>query len=187
MKKKLLTTLSAMALLGLVGCGTKDIENNDSSNQMISSTGGGEGSAQSIDGPGLTDEEFATMKQTYGKITSVIGNEIEVSIANNPFLNSEEGEEELPEGGMVAMETTDSIAAAPAGEGEISGDILMNENKLELEYTGETESYTIPTGTIIFSMNGQGTINDLKEGSVVSISIVGDEGAEKVYSIDILE
>lgn len=168
MKKILLTTLSSMALLGLVGCGTQDIKNNDLSNQMLSSNEG-EGLAQSIDGLGLTDEEFKTMKQIYGEITSVIGNEIEVIIANDPFLTSEEeGDEEVSEGGAVITPVIES-------------DLPM------LEYTGEKKSYIIPTGTVIFSLNGQGSINDLKEGSVVSISIFGDEGAEKIYSIDILE
>ena len=121
-----------------------------------------------------------------------------MSLAKNPFELSEEelealeGEIEL-EGGMEigqAVTVTDSIASMPSDvEGGNFSLLIGEQEPLELEYTGETKSFTIPTGTTILNYltGGEGSINDIKEGSVIAIAMDGEEDNQKVFAVDIME
>ena len=182
MKKIVMTTVSTMVLVGLVGCGS----NIPTDKETVISPGDNE------------TADFQNVTQVYGKVKSIIGNEIEVSLAKNPFELSEEelealeGEIEL-EGGMEigqAVTVTDSIAAMPSDvEGGNFSLLIGEQEPLELEYTGETKSFTIPTGTTILNYltGGEGSINDIKEGSVIAIAMDGEEDNQKVFAVDIME
>lgn len=195
MKKTVLTTLSIISLTGLVGCNTNTPNGDEIPKQEVSVEGNENNlTSENIE---VTENDFQSMSQVYGKIKSVVGNEIEVSLAKNPFeFEDEAGEENgIGDGELSAsVIVTESIAVSPAVESE-GGDLTFGivgmdgQEPLELEYTGETKSFTIPTGTRIlnFLTGGEGTFSDLKEGSVISITTTGDEGSEKIFSLDILE
>ncbi|EGC91819.1 MULTISPECIES: hypothetical protein [Turicibacter] len=192
MKKIVMTTVSAMVLVGLVGCGFNIPTDKETPKQEVA----GEGTTVSSGENETAD--FQNVTQVYGKVKSIIGNEIEVSLAKNPFELSEEelealeGEIEL-EGGMEigqAVTVTDSIAAMPSdGEGGNFSLLIGEQEPLELGYTGETKSFTIPTGTTILNYltGGEGSINDIKEGSVIAIAMDGEEDNQKVFAVDIME
>ena len=186
MKKIVMTTVSAMVLVGLVGCGFNIPTDKETPKQEVA----GEGTTVSSGENETAD--FQNVTQVYGKVKSIIGNEIEVSLAKNPFELSEEELEAL-EGGMEigqAVTVTDSIAAMPSdGEGGNFSLLIGEQEPLELEYTGETKSFTIPTGTTILNYltGGEGSINDIKEGSVIAIAMDGEEDNQKVFAVDIME
>ena len=152
MKKLLSITLSILMALFITGCGSKEKEapiNNDSGNSNITN----------IEGYELY----------YGKVSSVAGNEIEVSIAKDPYENLEgqgsQNKDEMADGSMSM--TTSSEAALTDGNNEDQGGA---KERIEMEYTGETKSFTIPAGAeIIEGLGQQGKISSLKKGSVIMI------------------
>ena len=137
MKKFLSITLSILMTFFITGCGSKQKEapmNNDPENSNITN---------------MEDYELY-----YGKISSVAGNEIEVSIAKDPYENLE---------GQDSQNNDDMI----------DGSMAMTtsaKDRIEMEYTGETKSFTIPAGAKITEGLGQeGKISSLKKGSVIMI------------------
>lgn len=188
MKKTVMTMISAIVLGGLVGCGANTPTNNETLNQDISAGGdttGVSGETETVD--------FQNVTQLYGKVKSVIGNEIELSLAKNPFELSEEELEGGIEGSVEigqAITVTESAMAIPAEGGDMQNDLVLGDQEpLELEYTGETQSFIIPTGVSILNYltGGKGSIDDIKEGSVISIVMNGEEDEQKIFAIDIME
>ena len=110
----------------------------------------------------------------FGKISAIMGNEFEVSIANDPFEGVEEtvGETDDEEGAQASMSTPASDGVAPEGED------YGAEDRIELEYTGETKTFTIPAGVEICKSNGEEVkLPSVKKGEVISIKINKKTGA----------
>lgn len=152
MKKFLSITLSILMTFFITGCGSKQKEapmNNDPENSNITN---------------MEDYELY-----YWKISSVAGNEIEVSIAKDPYENLEgqdsQNNDDMIDGSMAM--TTSSEATLADGNNEDQGGA---KDRIEMEYTGETKSFTIPAGAKITEGLGQeGKISSLKKGSVIMI------------------
>lgn len=150
MKKFLSITLSILMTFFITGCGSKQKEapiNNDPENSNITN---------------MEDYELY-----YGKISSVAGNEIEVSIAKDPYENLE-GQDSQNNDDM----TDGSMAMTMSGEATLDDGSNQGgaEERIEMEYTGETKSFTIPAGAKITEGLGQeGKISSLKKGSVIMI------------------
>lgn len=150
MKKFLSITLSILMTFFITGCGSKQKEaptNNDPENSNITN---------------MEDYELY-----YGKISSVAGNEIEVSIAKDPYENLE-GQDSQNNDDM----TDGSMAMTMSGEAILDDGSNQDgaEERIEMEYTGETKSFTIPAGAKITEGLGQeGKISSLKKGSVIMI------------------
>ena len=145
MKKIVMTTVSAMVLVGLVGCGFNIPTDKETPKQEVA----GEGTTVSSGENETAD--FQNVTQVYGKVKSII----------------------MPSD----------------GEGGNFSLLIGEQEPLELEYTGETKSFTIPTGTTILNYltGGEGSINDIKEGSVIAIAMDGEEDNQKVFAVDIME
>ena len=150
MKKFLSITLSILMTFFITGCGSKQKEaptNNDPENSNITN---------------MEDYELY-----YGKISSVEGNEIEVSIAKDPYENLEgqdsQNNDDMTDGSMAMTMSGEAILDDGSNQGGA-------EERIEMEYTGETKSFTIPAGAKITEGLGQeGKISSLKKGSVIMI------------------
>lgn len=150
MKKFLSITLSILMTFFITGCGSKQKEaptNNDPENSNITN---------------MEDYELY-----YGKISSVAGNEIEVSIAKDPYENLEgqdsQNNDDMTDGSMAMTMSGEAILDDGSNQGGA-------EERIEMEYTGETKSFTIPAGAKITEGLGQeGKISSLKKGSVIMI------------------
>lgn len=152
MKKFLSITLSILMALFITGCGSKQKDapiNNDAGNNNITN---------------MEDYELY-----YGKISSVAGNEIEVSIAKDPYEDLEgqdsQNKDEMEDDSMSA--TMSSESTPDDGNNQDQGGA---KERIEMEYTGETKSFTILAGAeIIEGLGQQGKISSLKKGSVIMI------------------
>ncbi len=142
----------------------------------------------------------------FGKVKNIVGNEIELELANPPFemgepdAGTEEGasiamtpattvmvdEEALPEGadsdgdGEITISVADGDGSVNVVDGASGG------NKMELNYTGETKSVIIPTGIDIMSvLTGKSAkLEDIKKGSVLLLT-VDDAQAERMNAQNI--
>ena len=194
MKKTILTLMIAIVMVMAIGC-SKDTESEAPDETAAASERQVSGFETSI----------------FGKVKSIVGNEIELEIAEPPFdvdasvsgdsgsteFTTEEfiwdGEGELPEGledggeGEVEAESKSGVVIAVSGEdGQtqiIGGD---DGQKMDLTYTGETKSIIIPAGTEILNLiGGTGLLEDIKKGSVLMIGI-DDETASEPKALNIL-
>lgn len=164
MKKFLVIALSALMITTVVGCSSKD------------------GEIKSEAGNGVEENvEYDKMKH-FGKVKNVVGNEMELEIANMDVLGMPEGGEEPAEGESTPAATM--TEPMPAGSEEaVSGD--ANKEKMDMEYTGEVENITIPGGVTIMDLRTgkEGKISDIKDGTVIFVYTK----SESISKIEILE
>ncbi len=193
MKKTVLTTLSAVLLAGLVGCSSGAETNKNS-------TPSGESNQNQTEQVTENNESNETgmtqVTEVYGKVKKVVGNEIQLSVAKNPYENTEgesDSDNETSEG--VPAEMADAIQFAPGTDQAIidayghKEGVIAASKGMDLEYTGEEQSYTIPTGVSVMNevTLAEGSMNDIKEGSVIALSISGTGNSQKIEMINILE
>ena len=108
----------------------------------------------------------------YGKITEITGNEIKAAIAKKP-AEDENGKEELK--GEV-MTPNENDMPMIGGEGI--------ENPMDnLEFTGETRTFTIPAGVKITNSRQEINLSSLKKGDIISI-VTDTENPDTVVSVD---
>lgn len=111
------------------------------------------------------EETLVTMdcEYLYGKVTNIVGNEIELALAEMPDMDAPATDEsqgnaaDIPDGPIAAAPAQPVDPAAGGGE--------------NLEYTGETMSFTLPAGVKFYSMGQETTQSALKKGSLVSIVV----------------
>lgn len=178
MKKPVLLVLSIALALGVTAC----------------SSGERKGSDVSKNEPKQEMEKEKDVKKEkqyiYGKVKIIVGNEIEFELAKDPEKDivALEKKDEIPKG-------KDEIPAIPAikvnpEDSKVSvGDIEENKPLVELEFTGEGKTITIPTGTIINILterSGEG-LSAIKEGTYLKIE-VDDNKSENptVLSVDVI-
>ena len=157
----------------------------------------------------VTEGEAATI--LFGKVKSIVGNEIEIEVAEQPFdaESAESGEagdsssseyreftyevsegEELPEG-LEGLEgesssSTATVIAVEGSDGEMKIIGGGSEEKMELNYTGESKNIIIPAGTEIANLiGGSSTLEDIKKGSVLMLGI-DDENAETPKAMNVI-
>lgn len=202
-KKCLALGLSVLAIMAMVGCSSNDTPANSSKDNNISK----ENNSQEESNKNEDSDE-----RTYlGKVKKIVGNEIEIELAKDQevsgngsklpegvqFQESIGGDSgSIPEGsqsltgGSGEVISQDSISIDSSEEGEVFqlGDPGDNE-KLELEYTGETIKITIPTGANIFDMRSgsDSKLSAIKTNSIIKVFAKGTEEAPIVQSVDIVE
>lgn len=207
MKKYLTLGLSVIAIVGMIGCSANNTSK-DSESQNTNISKDNESKDES-------KENEKTEETTYlGKIKNIVGNEIEIELAKNQDINPKGSN--LPEGvqfqssvgeGLdsdsggipltgdgaigdgIEVITQDSVSM-DLGEGEVfelkeQGD----DEKLDLEYTGETIKITIPTGAKIFDMRSgsDSKLSAIKVNSIIKIFANGTKEDISVKSVDIVE
>ena len=161
MKKICAVVLCGMMTLSLVACSTEPDKQPESS------------------GASSQSEMSTKTTMTYGKVSSVTGNEIEFSLAKDPFGGDEvESSSGTEGGGMAAATLTEAVEGGDGAAQEAP--------KMDLEYTGESESYTIPAGVKIIGINGnEEQLSAIKKGSVLAIT--KDDATGAVTTINIFE
>jgi len=121
------------------------------------------------------DMDFENMEMIFGKVQSIVGNEITIALGTLPGgdSNDENGDDE------TGPRTVQSFAMGEApgvGDGptfNIGGRVMRpgQENDIELEYTGETMTLLIPASAEIHSAIGSATLDAINKGSVVNIEL----------------
>lgn len=118
-------------------------------------------------------------QSVFGKVESITGNKLVLLLAKFPDYSGagNESSPDTPAGQEVPAATmTPAIAGGAVGE---SGG-------MELEYTGETITVTIPAGAFIQKDNKRVSMADIKNGSVINLTIDNMEDL-KVSSVEIWE
>ncbi len=203
MKKYLALGLSVLTIMAMVGCSSNDTHANSSQDNNISK---GNNSQEENKGNEGSEE------RTYlGKVKKIVGNEIEIELAKDQDVSGNgsklpdgvrfqesiggdsgsipEGSQSLTEGSGEAI-SQDSISIDPSEGGEVFQLRDPGDNeKLELEYTGETIKITIPTGANIFDMRSgsDSKLSAIKTNSIIKVFAKGTKEALIVQSIDIVE
>ena len=157
MKKLMTLVLIATLALSLAACGAKGAGNQ----------GGMSGSQDASDQFALAGDE----NSIYGKITNITGNEIEIAVAEKPTDDDSSGDE---------------LSGTPMTPNENDSPIVADEiedTTNDLEYTGDSKTFTIPAGVKITSMGEEINLSSLKKGDVVSIS-VDPEDPDTVVAVD---
>lgn len=203
MKKYLALGLSVLTIMAMVGCLSNDTPANSSQDNNTSEVNNSQDENKGNEG---------SEERTYlGKVKKIVGNEIEIELAKDQDVSGNssklpegvqfqesiggdsgsipEGSQSLTEGSGEAI-SQDSISIDPSEGGEVLqlGDPGDNE-KLELEYTGETIKITIPTGANIFDMRSgsDSKLSAIKTNSIIKVFAKGTKEAPIVQSVDIVE
>lgn len=203
MKKCLALGLSVLSIMAMVGCSSNDTPKNNSQHNNTSEVNNSQEANKENEG---------SEERTYlGKVKKIVGNEIEIELAKDQDVSGQgsklpegvqfqesiggdsgsipEGSKSLTEGSGEAI-SQDSISIDPSEGGEVFqlGDSGDNE-KLELEYTGETIKITIPTGANIFDMRSgsDSKLSAIKTNSIIKVFAKGTKESPMVQSVDIVE
>lgn len=211
MKKILMVTLAALLLLSLAACAAPATPDDASAAPSEAADAPSEGASASADG---SVDEPQPAETLFGKVKSLVGNELTLDLAKQPEGSGAPGEggsyeDSIQSEGGVAVQApsisvTEKADAGDAAGGEAGGDgdvkvgyhavdgsgnvtIVNPDNmpKIDLEYTGETKELTIPAGLQIFDMMGKEVkMADLKEGNVLMI-MQNEDGS--IASIAVME
>lgn len=151
MKKIITIALVGVLALSMTAC-TKKAPEND---QII---GGNPSNSNSID--------YANVTSHYGKVSAIAGNELTFDLANLPGAG--DAPTSMPEGEDGMMSAVTMTPATPAGEA--GTDSAGAENRIEVEYTGESKDFVIPAGLEIKDSSGAvKQLSDIKKGTVLNI------------------
>lgn len=198
MKKMIAIVLMLTLAISIVGCGVQSA-----------------GKPAQTGNPASQESQSPTAKQSsyFGKISEMVGNELSLTLAREPeggieeyLKNSQEGDGNSQmaggEGVEIPMDSEDSKDGAagniggdgPQNLGE-DGNVAVGEVKpedivtLDLEYTGEKVTLSIPAGIKIHDLRtGEDSkLSVIKKGSI--IKAYGEEvnGKIVVSRIDIVE
>ena len=186
MKKVLTIVLCVIMSVSIIGCSSK--KNNPPKEQLndVESNAGNSEKSNSI--------------IYFGKVKSIVGNEIELELAENQDNSNEEGGNSKVEStdelgpGASREDAASDVGASGGSEGDGSdGDGLSLEvddsNKLELKYTGESEKLIIPTGAKILDIRSgdEAKLTSIKAGTVIRVYATGSKEVPQVDAIDIVE
>ena len=203
MKELIVTLVIGVALFTTVACSpVPKSDAADKRGQDVEASAA-ETKANAPDDGMVTEETAEFGASLFGRVKSIVGNEIELEIAKAPFgmepgngavtgkssgTNGEVREfvyeSTIDPDGVGEIESGDGVSSQSqvviAMEGEDGQVHIIGEpggENMNLEYTGESKSIIIPAGVAIMNMlGGEGTLNDIKKGSVLMVG-VDDENA----------
>lgn len=142
-----------------------------------------------------TSIEQEEQQYIYGKVKSIVGNEIEFELAKDPQIDmiGEGVEEETTEkdkgNGQVAATMTQAAMSSDENKKVNVGNIDKNQPLIELEFTQEEKTITIPTGIDInvLSQSTDKGLSAIKEGTYLRIG-VDDNKAENpsILYVDVI-
>lgn len=143
---------------------------------------GGDNNARVTASAGEAESSAMKNDYFYGKITSIVGNEIELALAEMPesgaaMIGGVKDEEAIFEGNGSGSV---SSSAADAGITGSMGDVGEN-----MEFTGENVTLTLPAGVKLYSMGKEIALSALEKGSIISVSVDNLED-KNVLSVDVM-
>lgn len=189
MKKILLIALIGTVMMMGVGCTNKENGTTDKDNTTIENR---------------EDDETVVQNFVYfGKVKKIVGNEVEIEIAKSEEMDwegdvsseTDSGDDMNGDGVVEEIAGTMTSEATMAVDGEVpevgtgmNMDEISN-NKLELEYTGETKTITIPAGANVFSLKSmsESKVSAIKTGAVIRLFATGTEETPVVFDVQIVE
>lgn len=200
MKKVLAIVLSTFMIMGVTGCSKNEASLKEKDENQIAQEG--------------TSQEDSIESIYFGRVKKVVGNEVELNIAKELGLEGVEGEgggissssssssadgSESPEsvedlGATSEITVSDSAESEkgviPDGGTEMKQEIIdSGKGNIELEYTGENKSFTIPAGAKIFDFTSgrEVKISDVKEGDVIRAYTKKSGDTEVVFNLEIVQ
>lgn len=189
MKKTLLLGLVISLALGATACSSQGKEEEKDKSSIKNQ--------QNIDNKKDEDKKGSTKKEEkfiYGKVKSIVGNEIEFELAKDPNAQIEgkdkEDKKDETKDAIQAVETTPAMQGTKPEDAKVSvGKIDKNEPLVELEFTGDIKTITIPTGAkinILSGRNGEG-LSAIKEGTYLQISVDDEKVANpNILSVNVI-
>lgn len=199
-KAKNFIAILLMAALMLTGCFNTqmpdDTNHNDLPEEQISQTDLNDRDIDSNEDPeehSDSDENTQVLDEfIYGKVKSIIGNEVEIEIGLAPdwdgsSSNADKGIEPGTEPG-VSMVKVEERENPPGFEDfhipDPNNPIYGENGEINLTYTGESRTLIIPAGADIRNTLGKkATLDSIKKGSVLMITpkvIDGKDAADKL-------
>ncbi len=192
-KNKIFIAIAILLIAGLMlaGCSNPqtpknpDMTENEPGADGIQNRDGGAPSQADLDqetsdadsNTEVPDEVF------FGKVTSIIGNEVEIEMALLPDWN--EGENIKPGDKKGSSQEKTAIRENPEGQEDYfapdpEDSIFGEDGEINLTYTGESKTLTIPAGVNIRNiLGGEATLEEIKKGSVLMIKpkVIDGKGA----------
>lgn len=165
-KKKLLGVMIAVAALavsiGIAGCGQ-----NSTSSVASGQTTDAAAQGSSPAGNSSQGQQFADRPSIFGKVKSIVGNEVEIQLAKMP--KGPQG----TQGGAQRKRSSGSTSGSGGQGGMPSGGFSGVRKAVSLELTGEVKTITIPVGVPIEQRSGQEIkqvdISDIYAGSTIRV------------------
>ncbi|MBC5629675.1 hypothetical protein H8S20_12320 [Clostridium sp. NSJ-6] len=195
MKKVLAMVICAVMTVTIIGCSSKNdnppkAEQNNNVESNDASNGGSNENSERI--------------MYFGKVKSIVGNEIELELAENQDGNNEEDDKQAQISGQLgaglsATDTApnDALFDPNEGDGNSGGNggggnaelPESNTPKLELKYTGETKTFTISAGATILDSRtvSESKLSAIKKGTVIRIYATGTKESPVVSNVEIVE
>ncbi len=178
MKKILMVTFATLLLFSLTACSTLPANETPTAPPQDKASASSSGDAAPS-----APENDAVSEPVFGKVKSLVGNEVTLDLAKIPANEnaSEDGKEEVA-AAAITNSASVSVTGEDSGDGDgktnigsydANGNVISSNDipKIELEYTGETKDLTIPAGLQIFDVMGKEVkMADLKEGNVLMIT-----------------
>lgn len=190
MKKILIIALCSVMAISIVGCTTEGKNKVNKTQHNLSEKKDNK-----------NEKEKVNKTMYFGKVKSIVGNEIQLELAENQENPSDdekdknqEANDELGKG----LSRTD-VSGDGDGDGGENGESnpgnttsppeIDNSNKLELKYTGETKSFAIPAGAQVLDMRSgsESKLTSIKSGSVIRIYAIGSKETPTVSDVLIVE
>jgi hypothetical protein len=124
-----------------------------------------------------SDENTQTVgERIYGRVKSIIGNEVEIELGNAPDWDVNKGDEDddkkKPGVPMIRVEKKETPPGFEDFYAPDPVDPIFGENgEINLIYTGETKTLIIQAGTKIRNILGKtATLEEIKKGTVIMIT-----------------
>ena len=184
MKKFLILAMIAVLVM-TTACGTKTPTPEETSSETPSSS---TSSVAPESTPESTPEEVPVETTlVYGKVVSVVGNELEINTGTPEVdvvgdLSKEEEvappveEEEEDKKDEVITSMILTPAQPSGGDFVTGGEVETNEPMVGMTYGEETQELTVPVGIPFNDLLAKGRIgfDQIKEGSVICVEMTGD-------------
>jgi len=173
MKKIFFIALSILVMLGTNACTSEQVTPNEITlNEVSRGPAFSNGRGTSVDG--MDDN----LEYIFGMVKSVVGNEVELMLAEVPEVPEDEDNiDSFVEEKLTIGERPSVVAATP---------IIGGSGGMDIEFTGETITFTIPTGTEILKMGNKSTVAGIKNGQLLGM-FVDDLETMNIETILIME
>lgn len=192
-KKIIFSAVLCMSLLPLAACGQQSPSNSEGNNKNTSPA-----AISNQEGPqgGPDNKKERDHADLMGRVTKIVGNEVTIELAEMPKRQeSQNNTSSTNEEKAVMPAATSSGQSSSNGDGPGGGGMPPsggqgNRKGMELTFTGETKTFTIPVGIPITSRSPEGEktleIADIYAGVTIQVWLNKNDQS-KASSISIMQ